>query len=441
MISFLLLVVLVIIFFWAPSVDLVTRRLMRVFGLFSAVSLVGRSIYLLHYKPLPVYGVPLANGLLAVPSYGQGLRPIWSLADLGLAAFLVTALSVGKLGRVRRVYPTGARPCTAAAKATMVGLVGAGVLGGVLFYGTKIASLAPVGKFSVLSIVGLGTAVLRYDWRRQHLRAFVRSCCAVEIGLSLLSASKTPLLGAALILYVDPNRKVASAKAVLGAASAVVVAFAIVESMKAGIRPAPGAAVPPESWVQRISIPVLNRFDQLDELAHAYQFGHHPYIPLSHIPRRVLFSAVPQELTGQQKVLSGVLWGERVVGVTSGVSLAPNLTPEGYVEGGISGIVIWNAVGALELIVVGRLITTRSRRHELLAMVVSMAMAGTGQLFEGGLIGGVEVAGLSVQLAVSAALIARGARALSWSGRWSASSPLDQSLEPGLAGAALTDAR
>jgi hypothetical protein len=386
--------------FAAPGLAPQPRRLFRALVVWYALAYIGRGLYLLVLPPAPVYGSALYNPLLLRPDYLGGLNWIGFNAALGLTVILATCYGLMRW--------TSSRSHESPAPEIAAGLWSMGAYVALVagWSAWAIGAVDPslqsgfVGKLWDLPAAGLGLLVLCTPWRQSTVaRAAVVSAAVGLVGWSLLQTSKTPLLAAALIFYVDPNRKNFSIRVAGLVGAAFLAAFIVVQQLKpdgaltAGtVNDARGVAI------LQLPVQVLSRFDATTSLAAAQTSGPGAFMSAGEFAATLASDWLPQTFSGSTKTVSGVLWARRIEKAYSGASLSSGPTAEGYATLGEPGVPLFNCVAGVGLALVARALWRR--RSFCTCLIACIMLAQTG-LFESGLLGLNE----GVSSAVEASLV------------------------------------
>jgi MFS family permease len=206
------------------------------------------------------------------------------------------------------------------------------------------------------------------------------------------------------------------ARTVATVVAALLVAFAVIQPSKTGV----GYGEYNGNTSLVLPARILGRLDMVGGLTDAAAAGPNSYMSVSEFAHRLLTTWTPQSLTGDQKVNSGILWGQRMEGLSSNVYLAEGPTAEGYAIDGVWGVIAWNAVlGAAAAVTASAL----QRKRRFFLCMCATALLASNALFERGILGLNEALSASVQLAlvgVFLVLLVRGIAAGDHSSRLSA---------------------
>lgn len=379
----------------APRLDTVPKRVLRIITLYYTLSYIGRGAYLLTYDPDPGRGTFVADALLLQPTYADSLARLAPLAACGLASVFVGYFAASSRSAQVRAPRSRVRGWRATA-------IGTAALVWPVRVVTALAGVTRptgiTGRLAVVPGIMLGILVICTDWRRNRVsRVAVVLLAAGEVYWSFHTDTKTPMLAAAAFFYIDPNRRRLTWQTAAGGAFAFILAFGVLQSGKTDLHPsdhADSAALAPAGRV-------LVRFDLLRALTVAEERGVDSYMPASEFVGRAADTWLPTSVGGGSDKSSGVLWGERINGSTSGTSLSDGPTAEGYVMAGVLGTIGWGvAVGALTAVVARAV----ARGRSYLLVLMAMSMIASNAVFERGLLGLNEAASNAFQIAIVAAI-------------------------------------
>ena len=379
---------------WAPGLPLVSSRLLRAISVYYLLGYVGRGLYLVLVDPIPRFGTFIADDLLRRPTYFDGLRGIAPIAIIGLSAVFVGYVAVSK------------RLPALPASTSFIGWRQATLVLAMLGWAARLAaagsgSLRPeglMGRVAVAPTMAVGLLIFVAQWRRRRALAFVLvTLVAGEVLWSIVSATKTPLMATAAFVYLDPTRRRVSWRVVAAGSCALLLGFGLIQPSKTELASADYGGHPALVPVGR----VLARFDLLRSLTVAADGGPGSYMAGGEFAQRLASATIPDAIMGRGGTPSGVLWGQRMNGSTSGVSLADGPTAEGYAVAGPTGAIAFGLViGAVAAWVARVLVVRRS----IVLTSIAAYLIGSNAMLERGLLGIVEAAASGVQLALVAAL-------------------------------------
>lgn len=378
----------------APGLEIIPRRLLRVIGVYLGIAYVGRGVFLLILDPLPGPGTFVADQLLRVPTYYEGLQRLAPIAAWGIGSMLLGYYLVARFLRSQDLAPARPWPETRVRQtALIVALVGTLIRVIALLLGDSERT-GLTGRLAILPTVALALMIVGTDWRRiPHGRWLVATMLVGEALWSITTETKTPILAAAAFLYLDPRRRKLSWVSWLAVAFAATIAFGVVQPNKTPIATADYGGHSELLPVGR----VLVRFDLLRALTVAESAGPGSYMDGDEALERSVAAWLPQSFFGTEKTPSAVLWGERMNGSTSGAHVADGPIAEGYALFGMSGAIVWSlAAGGIGAAVAS--IIQRPRRYTVLVLAVFLVASNA--LFERGLLG------LNERLAIGAQVVA-----------------------------------
>jgi hypothetical protein len=375
----------------APCVDLLTRRLLRIIGVYVVLSFVARAGGLLAFNPTPVKDFSFAMSNLRRPSYAAGLAEVLPVEWLFLLVMLLVAITVDRT-RAPRTPRSTRRDVPLYLGVAFVAGAALSCLS-VFPFAASISQPVAIGE--TLSLTVYGVVALRVDWRASPQgRYFVLYGLAWLVAYSFLVNSKTPILVGTALLYLDPQRRAPTFRSVALASTSFFVAFTAIQARATGGASSSGL---PATLLESLS----GRFDGLRALSVAVQRGPGSYMPLDDYAHQLVNGAVPSLLTGHDKVLSGRLWGIVVYRGDGTVSYAEGFVAEGYVMAGLVGVVVLAVVAGVLVVGLGRGAT---RRGSVIPWIAISLMASTA-LYERGLLGFAEHANISAQAVFALALL------------------------------------
>lgn len=376
-----LLVAIVAFAFWAPGLPVLQRRVVRVFAVYVAVADLMRGLALLAINPSPSLGSYALEPLLQ-PTYADGVAATFPVVALGLTAVVagVYVLNALRLSKARRE-----RQYTIAS----LGLVASAAYG--LAYSMRvISSLVEAG--AVANIAGrgnliapavLGLVILTQHWRAApSLRRLIALAALGEIIWALLAASKTPLFAFLLLLYLDPRRPRLRPQAVLAGATAVLLAFTVIQNLKPSSSQTAALRAEQSLGTQLVST-ISNRFDGLRAATVAVRLGPGSYISPDDAALAAAQVFVPNSISAGRKESAGLRWGRLMYGSAERTFYAESAVAEGFAIAGLPGALVWCMSVGLLLGLVCRLILGAG----LALRFVAAGLLGSSALFERGLLG------------------------------------------------------
>lgn len=393
----------------APGLPDLAKRICRVYGFYFSIAFVLRGALLAWLEPDPIQGSSFALSSLAHAGYSRGLGEVMPFAMASAFGFFVALLATSRFLRPGQLR----FGLTTSTSAMVFGIGVAARVAGLLFADdATLARMGGVGQ-AICAAVLAGT-VLGTDWRRTGVRLVVAMGFA-EVLLSILSASKTPVLTLLLLLYLDPHRGRVTIRAFLLGVGVVVGAFTFLQRLKPNANQIEG-----ENILAQAFFSIIGRLDGLYALAGAWQLGAGQYNPSGGMAGAALRAVTPGWLQSSTKELAGGLWGINVYGVHNGVSYAEGLAGEGLAIGGVWGPLIWGLCAGVILASALLLASSGNLGFQL----AGLAFVASTVVYERGLLGQIEQIGSVVQaaLATSVCLLVLGAAR--------ANRPVESRLEP-----------
>lgn len=369
-----------------------------------AVSYVIRPAILLYVVPAPRLGDSVADPRLALDAYTAALSEVLTIVDIGLGVYLGTLILIRAIfrHRITSVSVGRARPVpglfATLGISWIIGWVGRiGVVAG--------GSNAFLDLLGYLAVAGAFGLLLRLPATTRASRILLVVVASSEVLWAVASASKTPLMSAALALLlrmfvIGEGRRGVKVAAILGVTFLM---FPLIQALKIDARvggelSAADAAYP---IMVRPFLSLVRRFDLLSAATDAMYLGPGNWISVEDFWGRALAAFVPTPLLSGQKTFAGQAWADEVRSFSTGslgggVSLADGFIAEGWALAGVWGIVLESVVLAALLFfaawAVGR---------------ATPALVGLGGclltypiLFERGMLGSFSVLGKSLQAAL-----------------------------------------
>jgi hypothetical protein len=364
------------------KLELVPQRLLRALIAYYTVSYLGRGLYLLLVNPTPGFGTTIADVRLLVPNYQSGLDDLATLALPGLVVLLGSYYGASRiLSRIAPLRLDHAERVTSWFAAAMMVLMLGWLVRVYLLATADVGATGLLGRMATVPLAAVGLIIVCTDWRKAgYLRLIVLVALLGEALWGFKVASKDPVLAAALFLYIDPRRRPISWPVTAAAVAAVAAAFVIIEPAKVTLAPADYA------YNTALFVPatIVARFDLLHSLTDAFVLPPGTYMQVPEFFSRIFGAWVPSTLGVADKVPSGVLWGIRMAGATSGVSLADGPTAEGYGIAGMAGVVLWNVVIGTAAALTAAIL----RRSAFLPLsIAAIYVLSSNSLFERGILG------------------------------------------------------
>jgi hypothetical protein len=279
-----------------------------------------------------------------------------------------------------------------------------------LFEGKGTFSSAVFETFALVTYVGLA-GVLRYYIQQTRIPFVLIGILGVgEFAWSALSSSKTPVLIFVVLTLVFLSTAKSSLRkgrftALIGLLGSVT--FTLVQSLKlSGIAEKIDAANSSYPAVVQPIMPFLRRFDLFSAATDAAFFNSSRWLSLSEYFQQSVMNLVPQQLLGISKLGSGTDWSITVRSASLGiqnyeVSLADGFIAEGYLLGGLTGVVILAVPLYFCLIFTATRIFSNSVPQFTIAAVILTAPV----LFERGFLAMTELLGKAVQVALLVVVI------------------------------------
>lgn len=375
--------------------------LMLAASLYWAIAFVVRPLLLLWAKPDPQQNDFIADPRLVVSGYAESLGDVLAPVTLGLTVFVALATLV-----TRRLPKVESRRTFQAIPVWLLFVAGWGFRYTFQLYPEN-------GLLATLALIpSVAVGALFLFCRRPPGASILMVATVSESLWSLVTLSKTPLMAlglwAFLGLYQSPGRVKVARTFLL--AAAVLLAFVAVQGLKIGdgrLTPTEGINIQAGPLADTISRPVLTvvqRFDLLSATADAYYAG-----PGSWLTPREAFlrggqSVIPDQLVDEGRNV-GFLWGRDVrtrsrPGSTPSAHLAEGAVAEGYVVGGLIGVVVEMAL----LLVIFLVVSLCFRARSVMLRFFALTMSASPYLFERGILGISEGLGKGLQVATVATL-------------------------------------
>lgn len=382
------------------------RYLLYAQTIFWAVCYLARPLLLVLVSPQPRANDSIADFRIAGDSYLANMAPQLALICTGLFFFVVVATV---LLRCLRATGNSVHVPTAAgfplAFSTSIYLAG-----WVCRAATLVGISNPViSSSTAIAGIGAGLIILRSDfsndrWVQRSL--LVGTAVVGEVLYGILNDSKTPALMVALLLLIKFAGKLNSIARLLAVPVAATCAFAVftfIQSLKNSEGVARDLVRVDSTYplLLRPVLPLVRRFDLFSAVTDASFVGGSRWMEFQEVLLRIfasLFSWVPgQTMDGT----AGILWAREVRGATialngSTVSLAEGFIAEGWVLGGVIGIVVGATTVAALTFLVGRGLQSNSA----LATLLATSMLSVPILFERGILGISENVGQLYQAAL-----------------------------------------
>ncbi|MGW3281065.1 hypothetical protein [Nocardia rhamnosiphila] len=398
----------------------VLRVLLIAQAVYWAMSYVARPVVLLTVRPDPHFGDNVADPRLAEIGYDVGIEAALRPVAFGLTVYALIVLVFALWTRSR---PRPGRAPLAGDPdliATLWVLYVLGTFARLLSVATGAAgqagdvqSASPVlSLLTMPAILGaIGLIVFARPPRQSGTIAVLGVLMAGELWWTMATESKTPILGAALAVAVRFALTGWTRGKVLGIGAVSVTGIAgfdWLQSLKTSpyLR-AEAAAVDgayPESVRPFLSL--LRRFDLLEAATDAYYVGPNTWLSPGEVVGHLARSMVPAQLLAEEKLHAGTAWASEVRGASVdmsqvSVSLAEGNISEGYVIGGLPGVVVGVAFTAVVLVGWARSLYAR----HLVPVLFGVALIEVPVVFERGMLGSAETLGKYLQVVVLAWLV------------------------------------
>jgi hypothetical protein len=392
----------------AQRLNSVARLLLYTQTVFWSLGYLLRATILLVYQPRPAKGDTIADPRLANGGYGPAIHVDLVIANVSIISFAATIALLSLFLRQRRSEPfSGLRsqPTYVLWILYLLGWLGriAALAAGQTGENARAAGAVISTLWAVASAAAFALIVSR-DKRWVALALMLGAC---ELSWAVLDASKTPIFGLIFALALKlmsvraPVRRLGFA--LVSLLSALV--FFLIQLVKhsAGILGQPNFGQYP-SWLKPV-LTVEARFDLLAAVTDAADAHRGSWLSYEQFFTDCTTTFVPRFLTGNKGLTEGQLWAQQVrplsIGVVNGdVSLAQGPGAEGYVVGGLRGVVLFSVLAALFTVGCSWLARSRS----VVWQVLSVYLCGLSVLAEGGIYAIAQAGAKGLQLAVAAGL-------------------------------------
>ncbi|HVY08701.1 MAG TPA: hypothetical protein VHB18_00955 [Mycobacteriales bacterium] len=372
---------------------------------FWLLAYVFRPLYLILARP--VYPNPLDDARLDQVGYVTGLTPGLETVLFGQAVFISVLLLLKARWPSGESSPLGSAPPEAGEGPILWILFGLGWIG-------RLAYLANVGPaqlaLSPFAAAAAPLLVVLSDGSRVGVRARLTLLTFSEVAWAYLFLSKTPalaLLSAFILRGMMRMRRAEAIRRLPVIAAAVVVVFVVLQPLKgvhtaATVRSYQNTSHPE---VAGTAVAILQRTDLIEAVTDAHYFPRRPWLSSSEYAKRALLGAVPKGPLAKQ-TQAGILWSRRVraasyPGPPSSTPVATGPVAEGYVEGGLAGIAIEEALLAAVAVAAAHGLRSPRVAGKLFASVFVFGAV----LYEQGALGLSEATAKALEIALAALVL------------------------------------
>ncbi|MFQ6392884.1 hypothetical protein ACLMAJ_05495 [Nocardia sp. KC 131] len=415
------LATLVVAAAWVPGV---TRVFVIAQAAFWSLSYVARPVVLLVVKPDPHYGDNVPDPRLAEYGYDDIIALVLRHVVFGMWVYAVLIVGYAIWSRRRSSAVGVAREPAIVADPDFIPALTAIYVVGVFGRGATMAAGAtgkagdvdsanPILNFVAIlgTVAALGLIIFARPARQATTVLLLGGLLVMELGWTVVTESKTPILGAALavaVRFAIVGWTKGKAVGVMVIAVLGIGGFGWLQSFKSTEFAKSESALANSSYPPTVQpfLSILRRFDLLEAATDAYYHGPGFWVAPGEVIQHAALTLIPTQLLGVQKFQSGTAWANDVRGssvdmTTVSVSLAEGNVNEGYVLGGYTGVVVSVAFTFVLLLAWAK--SLHSRYFPI--VVLGLAMTGASALFERGILGSMEALGKFVQSAVLAWLI------------------------------------
>jgi hypothetical protein len=375
-----------------------TALLLVAQAVFWTLGFVIRPAFLIFFQPTD--RSLLADVRLALAEYGEPMTHALSLVLLGTTTYLMAIALINAVSRSRRRRPYIVDP----AESTDGGLSDVGRQA-VVAAGVALWVVGWLGRFATLTgSVGLlvqlvpmavtGSVLLIVGLRRgSRHRLAVGAVLCVEILWSMSFESKAALILPVMALglrWILQGRTAELLRALPLMAGAVLIGFFAIQSARGILTDADVAALSTAvggSLVVGYAVGLLQRFDGFSSVTDAVYLNETVWQSTEQYFQRIGQNLVPK-FGAEQLASNGQIWTREVRAYSIrdqflDVPIAAGPTAEGYAMWGWMGIVALNAIMAIIVLLLGRLLVSR----RALALVFAVSMSFNTGFFEVGMQG------------------------------------------------------
>ncbi|MFE7797300.1 hypothetical protein [Nocardia sp. NPDC057440] len=415
------LATLVVAAAWVPGV---ARVFVIAQAAFWSLSYIARPVVLLVVQPDPHYGDNVPDPRLAEYGYDDSIALVLHHVVFGLWVYAALIVGYAIWSRRRSSMLGVAREPAIVAEPDfipalvaiyVVGILGRGatIAAGATGHAGDVDSSNPILNFVAIlgTIAALGLIIFARPARQLTTVLMLAGLLVMELGWTVATESKTPILGAALAVAVRfalVGWTKGKAVGVMVIAVLGIGGFGWLQSFKSTEFAKSESALTNSSYPPMVQpfLSILRRFDLLEAATDAYFHGPGFWVAPDEVIRHAALTLIPAQLLGTEKFQSGTAWANDVRGASVdmtrvSVSLAEGNVNEGYVLGGYAGVVVSVAFTFGLLLAWAK--SLYSRYFPI--VVLGLAMTGASSLFERGILGSMEALGKFVQSAVLAWLI------------------------------------
>lgn len=323
----------------------------------------------------------------------------------GLAVYVVSAFIAARHVKTRRriVSSPAALPFHRELKTFLI----AYLLGWLFrFIYLTLSPTALTETISGMAVVGAaGLIVFAAQRNILHLWLML-AALAGELAWSVMSASKTPIIAAGLAIALRWALKGWTRKKIVGSISMILIglaAFPALQKIKISVEDSHVLSLADANYPAYLQplMSLVRRFDLFSAVTDATFKGPQVWMTWAEFVEHAIFGFIPQVLLPSGKVGVGTLWSTEIRSASLGtananVSLAEGFIAEGYVLNGAAGIALGASFIAATAVLVSRLIVNK----RIFAVSLGLLLVSFPVLFERGILGTLETAGKSIQIAV-----------------------------------------